>query len=234
MSVGTPFHERTSGLNAKLAWGDWAGYPRPPVRRLPRHRVQRHPPGGRPDRRLAALQVRAGRAGRAAAGRPGDHPRRHPAAVGQVMYTPWCDERGKVIDDGTVARLDDDRFRWTAADPSYRWLRMNAGDLDVEIEDVTETARTGPAGAAGAGGAGGGDRRVVRGRGLLPAPPLVSSPGSRSTSRAPATRATWATSCGSRRRPPGRLWDALFEAGADHGSGRPASAPSTWSGWRRG
>ena len=59
-------------------------------------------------------------------------------AVGQVLYTPWCDERGKVIDDGTVARLDDTTFRWTAADPCYRWIRMNAAGLHVEVEDVTD------------------------------------------------------------------------------------------------
>src|SRR5881409_4367490 len=47
-------------------------------------------------------------------------------AVGQVCYTPWCDERGKVIDDGTVTRVSEDTFRWTAADPSLRWLRQNA------------------------------------------------------------------------------------------------------------
>jgi len=57
---------------------------------------------------------------------------------GQVYYTCWCDEQGKVVDDGTVARLDDDTFRWTAADPSLRWFRMNASGLDVEVEDVTE------------------------------------------------------------------------------------------------
>ena len=27
--------------------------------------------------------------------------------VRQVMYTPWCDENGKVIDDGTVQRLSE-------------------------------------------------------------------------------------------------------------------------------
>ena len=37
-------------------------------------------------------------------------------AIDQVIYTPWCDEEGKVIDDG-VARLAGDRFRVTAADP---------------------------------------------------------------------------------------------------------------------
>jgi len=59
-------------------------------------------------------------------------------AVGQVYYTPWCDERGKVIDDGTVTRLEEQTFRWTAADPSLRWLSQNAIGLDVQIKDVSE------------------------------------------------------------------------------------------------
>ena len=58
--------------------------------------------------------------------------------VGQVYYTPWCDEHGKVIDDGTVSRVEDQVFRWTAADPSLRWLRQNAEGLDVQIEDISE------------------------------------------------------------------------------------------------
>jgi aminomethyltransferase len=59
-------------------------------------------------------------------------------AAGQVFYTPWCDEHGKVIDDGTVSRLDDDSYRWTAADPQLRWLRLNARGLDVTVEEVSE------------------------------------------------------------------------------------------------
>jgi glycine cleavage system T protein (aminomethyltransferase) len=59
-------------------------------------------------------------------------------AVGQVYYTPWCDQNGKVIDDGTVTRLAEDRFRWTAADPSLRWFSQNAHGLNVEIEDISE------------------------------------------------------------------------------------------------
>jgi len=59
-------------------------------------------------------------------------------AIGQVFYTPWCDEHGKVIDDGTVTRLAEDTFRWTAADPSLRWLSQNAIGLDVAIEDISE------------------------------------------------------------------------------------------------
>jgi aminomethyltransferase len=59
-------------------------------------------------------------------------------ASGQVFYTPWCDEHGKVIDDGTVSRLSEDTFRWTAADPSLRWFRQNATGLHVHIEDISE------------------------------------------------------------------------------------------------
>jgi aminomethyltransferase len=58
-------------------------------------------------------------------------------AVGQVCYTPWCDERGKVIDDGTVTRVGEEAFRWTAADPSLRWITENAAGLRVGIEDVS-------------------------------------------------------------------------------------------------
>lgn len=59
-------------------------------------------------------------------------------SVGQVFYTPWCDEHGKVIDDGTVSRLAERTFRWTAADPSLRWFRQNAVGLDVAIADISE------------------------------------------------------------------------------------------------
>jgi aminomethyltransferase len=60
-------------------------------------------------------------------------------APGKVVYTPWCDEFGKVIDDGTVHALDDGAFRWTAADPQWRWLHLNAAGLDVTITDESES-----------------------------------------------------------------------------------------------
>jgi aminomethyltransferase len=58
--------------------------------------------------------------------------------VGRVLYTPWCDEDGKVIDDGTVTRRAQDEFFWTAADPTYRWFALNAAGLDVEVADLSE------------------------------------------------------------------------------------------------
>lgn len=58
--------------------------------------------------------------------------------VGQVLYTPWCDTAGKQIDDGTVARLGEDTFRLTAAEPNLRWLQRNATGLRVAIADASQ------------------------------------------------------------------------------------------------
>jgi aminomethyltransferase len=73
-------------------------------------------------------------------------------AIGQVYYTPWCDDDGKVIDDGTVTRLGDQVFRWTAADPNLRWLTEASSGLDVAVEDASESiaalALQGPTSAA--------------------------------------------------------------------------------------
>jgi len=72
-------------------------------------------------------------------------------AVGQVMYTPWCDPDGKVRDDGTLHRLTEERFRLTAAEPNLRWLHENAHRLDVTLTDETDRvgalALQGPASA---------------------------------------------------------------------------------------
>ena len=140
MPIGTPLHERTFALCESLNYREWSGYYA--VSAYESHHEHeynaiRNAAGA--DRRLAALQV------------PGHRPRRRRGssiassratsskmAVGQVFYTPWCDEHGKVIDDGTVSRLAEQTFRWTAADPSLRWFRQNAAGLDVPIEDVSE------------------------------------------------------------------------------------------------
>lgn len=59
-------------------------------------------------------------------------------AVDQVIYCCWCDERGKVLDDGTITRLGENTYRWTAAEPNLRWFHQNALGMDVEIADVSE------------------------------------------------------------------------------------------------
>ena len=58
--------------------------------------------------------------------------------IHQVLYTPWCDARGKQIDDGTVSRLSENTFRLTSAEPNLRWLHLNSAGLEVAIDDVSD------------------------------------------------------------------------------------------------
>jgi aminomethyltransferase len=56
---------------------------------------------------------------------------------GRMTYLCWCDDAGKVIDDGTVARLGDEHFRLNAAEPSLSWLHKFSRGYDVTIEDMS-------------------------------------------------------------------------------------------------
>jgi aminomethyltransferase len=58
--------------------------------------------------------------------------------IGQVYYTPWCDSDGKVIDDGTVSRLDTNHFRITSADPNGRWFQDVGYGLNAKVTNVTD------------------------------------------------------------------------------------------------
>jgi aminomethyltransferase len=57
--------------------------------------------------------------------------------VGQVAYCCWCDGQGKVIDDGTVSRLDDTYFRVTSNMPNLAWFGRFSRGFDVTVEDST-------------------------------------------------------------------------------------------------
>jgi aminomethyltransferase len=139
VSVGTAFHPRTAPLNRKMQWREWSGYFASSVY------ADFHDIEYNAIREAAALidvsplykyRIRGGDALRLV-----DRVITRDAtklAVGQVYYTPWCDEHGKVIDDGTVHRLGEQDFRWTAADPQLRWLRQNARGLDVRIDEISE------------------------------------------------------------------------------------------------
>jgi aminomethyltransferase len=59
--------------------------------------------------------------------------------VGQVMYSPWCDEDGKVIDDGTIQRLSENKFRITSAEPNLNWIQHNAIGMNLSVTDDSFT-----------------------------------------------------------------------------------------------
>lgn len=136
----TPFHARTAALCASHAWRRWAGYVVASSYALS-HEHEYHA-----IRSAAALFDVSPLCKYLVRGRDAARlldrvvPRRVARAeIGQVLYTPWCDAAGKVLDDGTIARLDDEVFRMTSADPGLRWLEGNALGLDVEVEDVSES-----------------------------------------------------------------------------------------------
>ena len=56
--------------------------------------------------------------------------------AGRLLYTPWCNEWGKVVGDGLVLRTAAESFLFSAG-PIDRWLAKHADDLDVQISDVT-------------------------------------------------------------------------------------------------
>jgi aminomethyltransferase len=140
MPIGTPFHERTFPLCESLNFREWSGYYA--VSAYETHHEHEY----NAIRNAAALidisplfKYRlTGRDATRLVDRVITRDMRK-VSVGQVVYTPWCDEQGKVIDDGTVSRLEENVYRWTAADPSLRWFTQNAAGLDVKIEDISES-----------------------------------------------------------------------------------------------
>jgi len=139
MPIGTAFHERTLALCESLNYREWSGYYT--VSAYESHHEHEY----NAIRNASALidvspLFKYMVTGRDAAKLVDRLITRDVTkmSVGQVYYTPWCDEHGKVIDDGTVSRLADQTFRWTAADPSLRWFRQNAAGMNVQIDDISE------------------------------------------------------------------------------------------------
>jgi len=140
MPIGTAFHERTLQLCESLSYREWSGY----------YAVSSYEPHHEHEynaiRNASALiditplfKYRlTGKDATRLVDRVITRDMKK-VKVGQVIYTPWCDEQGKVIDDGTVSRLEENTYRWTAADPSLRWFTQNAAGMDVQIEDISET-----------------------------------------------------------------------------------------------
>jgi aminomethyltransferase len=153
MPIGTAFHPRTFALCESLNYREWAGYYAVSAFEATHeheYNAIRHGAGLIDITPLYKYLV-SGPDATALVNRVITRDVRK-VAPGQVIYTPWCDERGRVIDDGTVARLEEQRYRWTAADPSLRWFQQNAYGLDVEIDDISERvaalALQGPTSAA--------------------------------------------------------------------------------------
>lgn len=136
MTIPTPLHEATARHCESLLYKDWAGY----------HAIASYDTCH--EREYYALREAAGLIdvsplfkyrirGRQAVDLLDRVITRRIRTVkaGTVVYTCWCDERGKVLDDGTVTRLGEHDYRMTSAHPNLRWLEDASVGLEVEIED---------------------------------------------------------------------------------------------------
>ena len=200
MPIGTAVHERTFALAESLNYREWSGYYA--VSAYETHHEHEYNAIRNASALIDVSPLFKYRVSGRDAVRLVDRVITRDAsklAVGQVYYTPWCDEQGKVIDDGTVTRLAEDVFRWTAADPSLRWLTQNAIGLDVAIEDISEQvaalALQGPTSGRLLDAVADADIREPQ---ILPHDARRASPACRSRSRAPATPAISATRSGCR------------------------------------
>jgi aminomethyltransferase len=138
--IGTAVHEKSLALNQSLNYREWAGYYAASAYEVNHHyeynairnaaaliditplykyRIEGVDAAKLIDRMVTRDMSRV--------------------AVGQVAYVSWCNEQGMVIDDGTITRLDESLYRWTAADPNLRWFRQNALGMEVVIEDMSRS-----------------------------------------------------------------------------------------------
>ncbi|MEX1109049.1 MAG: aminomethyltransferase family protein [Dongiaceae bacterium] len=134
----TPFHERLLPLNLNHSWERWEGYLsvgcfdniereytaiRNAVSVYDISPMTQYRIGG-PDatRFLDRLMTR-------------DMTK---VAVGQVAYAIWCDDDGKVVEDGTVFRLGERDYLINVQEQNLSWFQDTAFRYDVSIADVTE------------------------------------------------------------------------------------------------
>ncbi|MBW8010594.1 MAG: aminomethyl transferase family protein [Chloroflexi bacterium] len=139
MPIPTPFHAKTSALTASHEWSNWSGF-LAAVMYEPYHEHEyysiRNSAGLLDVSPLYKYEIKGPDAV--------FHADRimtrdiTKCEIGQIMYTPWCDEDGKVIDDGNIARLGKDHFRITAADPNLRWFQDCGYGLESEVVNVSD------------------------------------------------------------------------------------------------
>jgi aminomethyltransferase len=140
MAIGTPFHSRTAPLCTSLCWKQWSGYF---VANAyddfhdPEYHAIRSGAGLIDVSPLFKYDITGPDALRLVDRLITRNARR--CEVGQVLYASWCDEAGKVLQDGTIQRLGESSFRVAAVDPALAWFELNAEGMDVEIEDVSES-----------------------------------------------------------------------------------------------
>ncbi|MDJ0835627.1 MAG: aminomethyltransferase family protein [Acidobacteriota bacterium] len=138
MPVPTPFHPRTSELCTSMRWKEWAGYYTVCSYDTCHEREYyafRHAAGMIDVTPLFKYEVRGPDAGRWLSRLTVKNVAK--MKVGHVTYLCWCDDHGRLIDDGTVMRLAKDHYRITSAEPSWSWFQRFTRGYDITLEDVS-------------------------------------------------------------------------------------------------
>ncbi len=136
MPIATPFHSRTSAVSKSQSWKDWAGYYAActyDTSQDPEYFALRHSAGLIDVSPLYKYEVKGPDAAAFLSRLTVKNV--HKLRVGRVTYLCWCDDNGKVVDDGTVSRLDENHYRVTAAEPSLSWFDRLRRGYDVTLED---------------------------------------------------------------------------------------------------
>jgi aminomethyltransferase len=139
MTRPTPFHSRTSALNQGQRWEDWEGFLTATMYGLdplveynavrlgcglfdvsPLHKYEVRGPDAKALLQRMVVRNLA------------------PSRPGRGFYTVWCDDNGKVVDDGAVFHIAENHLRLTSTLPSLEWLIDSSSGFDVTIEDVSE------------------------------------------------------------------------------------------------
>ena len=139
MAIGTPFHAKTAPLCTSFRWKQWSGYYAPNAYddfHDPEYHAIRNGAGVIDVSPLYKYDLTGPDALRLVDRVITRNARR--CEVGQVLYTAWCDEDGKILQDGCFQRLEENVFRATAAEPTLSWFRVNSEGMDVDIEEVSE------------------------------------------------------------------------------------------------
>lgn len=135
----SPFYPRQEVLNIREAWSSWNGYKFAEYYYDPEYEyfcvrnqcatyditpMQKYEITGRDAERMLNRMVT-----------------RDVTKIGlnRVAYCIWCTDEGRMIDDGTIFKLADDRFMLTCGSPCTAWLEKSAfGFVDVTVVDITD------------------------------------------------------------------------------------------------
>lgn len=139
MPIKSPFFSRTYELCTSMLWKEWAGYHAVKSYQIPHdaeYYAFRESAGLIDITPLFKYQVTGPDAA--------DYLSRimvkdiTKLKVGRVAYCCWCNDKGKIIDDGTVMRRGEDDFFVTSADPCFSWFSRFLRGYRVELEDISD------------------------------------------------------------------------------------------------